>query len=143
MGFAPADCRFFLSLTVSPVVLDTEVLFCFRVRGSVFFRIVLLDVALVRCVWTLAKRGGSHSSEPWFYLRLGTCAGLTLLRVLRGGLGLDECLGMTVGRANVLVETAPRTVVREPRAAMRERNPHLGPRDSVRYVACCVSCAGS
>jgi hypothetical protein len=39
-------------------------------------------------------------------------AGLTLLRVLRGGLGLGECLGGTASRANDLLETAPRTGVR-------------------------------
>jgi len=38
-------------------------------------------------------------------------AGLTLLRVLRGSLGLDECLGVTAGRANDFVETAPRNRV--------------------------------
>ncbi len=38
-------------------------------------------------------------------------AGLTLLRVQRGGLELGECLGVTAGRANGPVETAPRTIV--------------------------------
>ena len=39
-------------------------------------------------------------------------AGLTLLRVLRGGLPLGECLGGTDCRADDLLETAPRTVAR-------------------------------
>ena len=38
-------------------------------------------------------------------------AGLTLLRILRGGLGLPECLGETVNRAIRCVETIPRTLV--------------------------------
>lgn len=37
-------------------------------------------------------------------------AGLTLRRVLRGGLALDEDLGSSVCRANVLEETHPRTL---------------------------------
>ena len=49
--------------------------------------------------------------EPWFYLRLGRAAGLTLFRVLREGLWLGECLGMTEDRADDLVETASRTLV--------------------------------
>ncbi len=40
-------------------------------------------------------------------------ASLTLFLVLRGGLELGECLGLTAGRANGSVETAPRTVVPE------------------------------
>ena len=38
-------------------------------------------------------------------------AGLTLLRILRGGLELPECLGETVNRAIRCVETIPRTLV--------------------------------
>src|SRR3970040_1346648 len=38
--------------------------------------------------------------EPWFYLRLGTPAGLTLLRVLREGLWLGTCLGVTLAGRN-------------------------------------------
>ena len=41
-------------------------------------------------------------------------AGLTLLRVLRGGLELGEDLGVTAGRANDLLEPAPRTLVPDP-----------------------------
>jgi hypothetical protein len=51
-------------------------------------------------------------------------AGLTLLPVLRGGLELDEYLGVTAGRANESLETAPRTVVPDPGAAASERHPH-------------------
>jgi hypothetical protein len=50
-------------------------------------------------------------------------AGLTLLRVLRGGLGLGECLGETGGRAYDWHETAPRTVVRDPGAAGERPSP--------------------
>jgi hypothetical protein len=39
-------------------------------------------------------------------------AGLLLLRVLRGGLQLGECLGRTARRADEPLETAPRTVAR-------------------------------
>jgi hypothetical protein len=43
-------------------------------------------------------------------------AGLTLLRVQRGCLRLDECLGVTEGRANDFVETVPHTLVPDSRA---------------------------
>ena len=39
------------------------------------------------------QAGGFARCEPWFYLRLGTDAGLTLFLVLRGGLGSAQCLG--------------------------------------------------
>src|ERR1043166_406973 len=51
--------------------------------------------------------GSRDARGPWFYLRLGPGAGLTLLRVLRGGLKLGEYLGATAGRANESLETAP------------------------------------
>src|SRR5438876_2470318 len=43
-------------------------------------------------------------------------AGLTLVRVLRGGLELAKYLGVTAGRANESLETAPRTRVPDPGA---------------------------
>ena len=50
-------------------------------------------------------------------------AGLWLIRVLRGSLGLGECLGETAGRANVLLETVPRTLVPDPGASSKENDP--------------------
>jgi len=50
-------------------------------------------------------------------------AGLRLIQVLRGGLELDECLGETAGRANGLLETAPRTLVPDPGAYSKENDP--------------------
>jgi hypothetical protein len=64
-------------------------------------------------VLDLYKRVRVALGEPWFYLRLGRQAGLSLIRVLREGLWLDECLGVTVSRANDSLETAPRTRVPE------------------------------
>ena len=89
-------------------------MFCFRVRPSVFLGIVL-SLEELRPDLDMDKALRSRESEPWFYLRLDTQdVGLMLLRVLRGGLRLGECLGVTHGRANDLLETAPRTLVREP-----------------------------
>ena len=59
-------------------------------------------------------------------------AGLTLLRVLRGGLALDECLGVTAGRANGPLETAPRTLVPDPGAVGEGNVPAPWPRGSRR-----------
>ena len=53
----------------------------------------------------------ARARKPWFYLRLGVEAGLTLVRVLRRGLELGECLGLTADRANEDYETALRTFV--------------------------------
>src|SRR5712664_2328458 len=52
----------------------------------------------------------ARARKPWFYLRLGPEAGLTLVRVLRRGLELGECLGSTADRANENYETALRTL---------------------------------
>jgi len=59
-------------------------------------------------------------------------AGLTLLRVLRGGLELGECLGLTAGRANGLLETAPRTLVPDHESRSEATWPALPPRRSGR-----------
>ena len=57
-------------------------------------------------------------------------AGLRLFRVLRGGLELIEYLGETVGRANVLLETTPRTLVPDPGAVGQGSDPTPLPRRS-------------
>ena len=44
-------------------------------------------------------------------------AGLMLFRVLREGLWLRECLGVTAGRANAANETVSRTLAPDPGAA--------------------------
>ena len=65
-------------------------------------------------------------------------AGLTLLLVLRGDLELGECLGVTAGRADGSVETAPRTVVLDPGAVDEVNSPApapLGPRTIVASTA--------
>jgi hypothetical protein len=48
-------------------------------------------------------------------------AGLMLFRVLREGLWLRECLGVTAGRANAVNETVSRTLVPDP-GAVGENN---------------------
>jgi len=48
-------------------------------------------------------------------------AGLMLFRVLREGLWLRECLGVTAGRANAAGETVSRTLVPDP-GAVGENN---------------------
>src|SRR2546428_2873450 len=50
-------------------------------------------------------------------------AGLTLVRVLRRGLELGECLGLTANRANENYETALRTFVPAPEAVAEETFP--------------------
>ena len=100
-----------------------EALRCFGVRGAVCFRIRHLLVLPIHC-WTNRSAEGRATREPRFYLRLGPRAGLTLVRVLRGGLELGECLGVTAGRANGSLETAPRTLVPDPGAVGEEQAPH-------------------
>ncbi len=81
------------------------------------------------------KRCRVARGEPWFYLRLGKwSAGLTLIRVLRGCLWLESCLGVTDGRANVSLETGPRTQVPDPEAVGKGNAPHQTPR-GVRALA--------
>ena len=58
------------------------------------------------------KQGGVPDTQTIVLSETRPEAGLTLLRVLRGGLELGECLDGTISRANDLLETAPRTVVR-------------------------------
>src|SRR2546426_1728927 len=62
--------------------------------------------------------------EPWFYRRLGPGAGLTLFRVLRGGLELGECLGrLRAGRTSISrLPLAPSSRILS--AAARELHPH-------------------
>jgi hypothetical protein len=69
-----------------------------------------------RSVWTLSKRAG-RTTRTMVLSETRHTAGLTLLRVLREGLWLDTCLGVTMAGRNALAETASRTVVRnlEPR----------------------------
>jgi hypothetical protein len=71
----------------------------------------------------------SRGRELRFYQRLGHEAGLTLLRVLRGGLELGKCLGGLHGRANDLLETAPRTLVPDSGAVGEGNAPGRWPRD--------------
>jgi len=67
---------------------------------------------------------GSRGREPRFYLRLGPEAGLTLVRVLRGGLELGECLGgLLAGRTDCSrLPPAPSSRILEPPA--RGTPPH-------------------
>jgi len=71
-----------------------------------------------------ANHGSISDSAVW--------AGLTLVRVLRGGLELGECLGGLRGRANELLETAPRTRVPDPGALGGRTLPHRRPGESGR-----------
>ena len=81
-----------------------------RVRGAVRFRIGHLE-STADPSWTFASTGVPET-QTMVLSETRRGAGLTLLRVLRGGLELGECLGETVSRAYDLLETAPRTVVR-------------------------------
>ena len=100
---------------------------CLRVRGAVFFRIGHLDSTLDptgRCKRLVRARRTTVLSETRH------AAGLTLLRVLRGGLELGEYLGLTAGRANGLLETAPRTLVPDPESRSEGAVPAPPPRGS-------------
>lgn len=109
-------------MAISPDVWDEEVFGCPGVGGAVFFRIVVL-ASSSRSASGHMQACGSRSGEPWFYLRLGTWAGLTLFRVLRGSLRLGKCLGVTVCRAKDSLETAPRTLVPDRGADGRGQRP--------------------
>jgi len=82
-----------------------------------------------RSEWTSASTGAlAHARRAMVLSETRPReAGLTLVRVLRGGLGLGECLGGLRGRANELLETAPRTRVPDPGAAGEGTSPHLRP----------------
>jgi len=97
-------------LTISPVSFRGEAAGRLRVRRAVLFGIVVFASSSGSCGTCASVRVAC--GEPWFYLRLGSEAGLVLFRVLREGLWLRECLGETAGRANAAVETASRTLVR-------------------------------
>jgi hypothetical protein len=84
--------------------------------------------------------------EPWFYLRLGFLrAGLTLTRVLRGGLELGECLGMTVAGQTTKRRLPPAPVGPGSLEAL-ERDNLTRTAASLRirrYCACNIKCSGS
>lgn len=111
-----------LPLTISPESFRGEAVGRFRVRRAVFFGIVVFALSS-RSVLDVCKREGFARGEPWFYLRLGSKAGLTLFRVLREGLRLHECLGVTASRANAADETVSRTLVPDPGAAGENNAP--------------------
>src|SRR4051794_14093224 len=104
-----ADCAHSFSFAISPTSLAAarETSGCTGSFGAVFLRIRHLQPGL------RVRRG--HSASDWFAQVRTTVlsetrllgAGLTLLRVLRGGLELGECLGR-LGRANDSNETSPR-----------------------------------
>lgn len=70
-------------------------------------------------------------------------AGLTLFQVLRGGLWLDSCLGMTMCRANVSIETAPHTCVQELQERSKHNVTHARDLEFLAYVPCTLSFVGS
>jgi hypothetical protein len=92
-----ADCGGLRPSALSPDWLPDEP--CRWCCGAVGFRIVLSSGELPGLAERCASTEG-RASEPRFYRRLGRGAGLTLLRVLRRGLELGECLGETAHRAN-------------------------------------------
>ena len=72
------------------------------------FRDIVLPRGGSRAVVDVCKRRRVARGEPWFYLRLGVTAGLTLFRVLQEGLSLDESLSPRRAGRNAQGETASR-----------------------------------
>ncbi len=92
---------------VSPGFLSDEVRLFFLARGSVFFPKVFSFCFSIRLdAWP--ARGLRAQTRVLAQTRHG--AGLTLVRVLRRGLELDECRGVAAGRADEYSETTLRTL---------------------------------
>ena len=72
--------------------------------------------------WTNTKRCG-RATRTTVLSETQLTAGLMLFRVLRGGLEYGKYLGMTADRANNDEETAPRTLVPDPRAVGEGNDP--------------------
>ena len=108
---AVADCGAFFSLAISPDGRrGDEAGRRWWVGGAVRFRIGHLAVDSRSHLDARKHRG--PGTQTMVLSETRPEAGLTLLRVWRGGLELGECLGETAGRADDLLETAPRTGVR-------------------------------
>src|SRR3990172_7350468 len=84
-----------------------ETCWCFGVRGAVCSRIVLsleLPIRLDECKHGVARaRAANHGSIGDSAVE----AGLTLVRVLRGGLGLGEYLGLTARPGERIARDCP------------------------------------
>ena len=127
-----------MSLAISPEIrFGDEAGWWLRVRGAVRFRIGHLE-STSDPSWTCASKG-VPDTQTIVLSETRPEAGLTLLRVLRGGLELGECLGGTVSRANGLLETAPRTVVRGSGATSEGTVPHQGPANSPTVLAASIA----
>ena len=94
--------------------------------ASASFTSIQLPIRLDEC-----KRWG-RATRTMVLSETRHAAGLTLLLVPRGGLELGECLGLTAGRANGQLETAPRTVVPDPESRSEGTSPAPPPRGSGR-----------
>ena len=116
-----------MALPVSPDCLSDEVRRFFRARVSVFFPMVFSFCFSIRLdAWpALGLRAQTMVLSE---TRHG--AGLTLVRVLRRGLELDECLGVTAGRADEYSETTLRTLRPGTKKQQARDRPSPPPRDT-------------
>ena len=137
IGFASTDCLL-SPLAISPECWDGEAVSLRGRRGSVLFR-MFFSVGSGSA--GLLKHQVVASGRTMVLSETRRVAGLTLFRVLRGGLGLGSCLGVTVaGRT---------TLSRLPLAPMSEnlelRRGNSGPHrlEAPGYVACSVSLSES
>ena len=119
--FSPADCCGRSALAISPESWFARTFGCPRVCEGVFFAIV----HLVNCGFRSGrcKRFLGRGLRTMVLSETRRGAGLTPFWVLRGSLGFEKCLGMTVGthrRANGDYSSHP--CPRNSRALDRERD---------------------
>src|SRR2546425_11354853 len=95
----PPRSTLFPYTTLFRSCLRTEVSRCCGVRRAVFFRMRLLPQA-AGPTWTNCQHDGFARAQTTVLSETRHGAGLTLLRVLRRGLELGECLGVTARRAD-------------------------------------------
>lgn len=108
-------------MTISPDSFREEAVGRFWVRRAVLFGIVVFASISGSC-WDVCKREG-RARRTMVLSETRPEAGLMLFRVLREGLWLRECLGVTAGRANAADETGSRTLAPDPGAAGENNAP--------------------
>ena len=141
MDFRPTDCLLFLRLAISPDSTQDEAVLGSVVGGSVCFRIAILG-CWASGPLNVTKRAGRTTRTMVLSETRPQAAGLTLLPVLRGGLGLCSCLGVTMaGRTKQLrLPLVPSFGNLKPRREVRDPHRCL---EVPRYVDCLLSNAGS
>src|SRR5918993_1918280 len=138
------DCFSSFSLAISSFRPEEDDRECFWVVGAVFHR-GLIAVSSIDPFETIAS-GSSivRRRRPRFYLRLAHYgAAISLIRVMRGGLWLGECLGRLKAGPKLWPETSLDPASRI-HGELRASHPHpaLVPA-SERYVACIFSFVAS